>query len=278
MKFWKILKRQIEQTLPEWRDKFLSYKNLKKQLKIMCPKDARTPPKLDACQVHHFLCLLEVEIDKFNTFFVNMEEEYIIKWKLLQDRVDRAMDYSDAELMSLGREIVDFHGEMILLENYSALNYTGLVKIIKKHDKRTGALLRLPFIQEVLNQPFFETDVLNSLVKECEMILNILFANNDEPTFPCSSTSEETEEGEDEDGCGSNVTEDENKEKLMQAPNELAEIENMENLFIKLTLSALRTLEEIRGRSSMLMYAEFLQKQEIETKRSGKVCGNKRKR
>lgn len=46
--------------------------------------------------------------------------------QLLQDKVDRAMDYSDAELMSLGREIVDFHGEMVLLENYSALNYTGM--------------------------------------------------------------------------------------------------------------------------------------------------------
>lgn len=126
------------------------------------------------------------------------------------------------------------------------------MKIIKKHDKRTGALLRLPFIQEVLNQPFFETDVLNSLVKECEMILHIFFANNDEPSFPCSSTNEETEEDEDEDGCGSNVIKDENNDKLMQAPNELAEIENMENVFIKLTLSALRTLEEIRGRSSMV--------------------------
>jgi len=45
----------------------------------------------------------------------------------LQDRVDRAMDYSDVELMSLWREIVDFHGEMVLLENYSALNYTGMI-------------------------------------------------------------------------------------------------------------------------------------------------------
>lgn len=43
----------------------------------------------------------------------------------LQDRVARAID-SNAELMSLGREIVDFHGEMVLLENYTALNYTGM--------------------------------------------------------------------------------------------------------------------------------------------------------
>lgn len=43
----------------------------------------------------------------------------------LQDRVARAKD-SAIELMSVGREIVDFHGEMVLLENYSALNYTGI--------------------------------------------------------------------------------------------------------------------------------------------------------
>lgn len=42
----------------------------------------------------------------------------------LQDRVAEAKD-STEELMRVGREIVDFHGEMVLLENYSALNYTG---------------------------------------------------------------------------------------------------------------------------------------------------------
>lgn len=29
------------------------------------------------------------------------------------------------EMMKIRKEIVDFHGEMVLLENYSALNYTG---------------------------------------------------------------------------------------------------------------------------------------------------------
>lgn len=42
----------------------------------------------------------------------------------LQDRVLRALDLNE-ELVTVGREIVDFHGEMVLLENYSALNYTG---------------------------------------------------------------------------------------------------------------------------------------------------------
>lgn len=44
----------------------------------------------------------------------------------LQDRVDSAKD-SNVDLMIVGREIVDLHGEMVLLENYSALNYTGIL-------------------------------------------------------------------------------------------------------------------------------------------------------
>jgi len=44
----------------------------------------------------------------------------------LQDRVARAAGQeSKEELMRVRKEIVDFHGEMVLLENYSALNYTG---------------------------------------------------------------------------------------------------------------------------------------------------------
>lgn len=34
------------------------------------------------------------------------------------------------ELMRIRKEIVDFHGEMVLLENYSALNYTGILFFI----------------------------------------------------------------------------------------------------------------------------------------------------
>ena len=47
----------------------------------------------------------------------------LVEMQELQDRV--ANKDSNEELMKIGREIVDFHGEMILLENYSALNYTG---------------------------------------------------------------------------------------------------------------------------------------------------------
>ncbi|KAG6492683.1 hypothetical protein ZIOFF_047648 [Zingiber officinale] len=54
----------------------------------------------------------------------------------------------------------------------------GLVKILKKYDKRTGALIRQPFIEKVLQQPFFTTDLLYKLVKECVTMLDHLFPSN----------------------------------------------------------------------------------------------------
>lgn len=37
----------------------------------------------------------------------------------------RAKVFNYEEMLKIRKEIVDFHGEMVLLENYSALNYTG---------------------------------------------------------------------------------------------------------------------------------------------------------
>ena len=99
MKFWKILSNLIEETLPEWRDKFLSYKDLKKQLKLIYPThqpnnkrrrldhptstaDEETETQVSK-ELVDFLRLLEVEIDKFNAFFVDKEEEYVIRWKVM---------------------------------------------------------------------------------------------------------------------------------------------------------------------------------------------------
>ncbi|KMT02865.1 hypothetical protein BVRB_8g194430 [Beta vulgaris subsp. vulgaris] len=260
MKFGKSLSNQIEETLPEWRDKFLSYKDLKKKLKLIVPKsnnggdesnndrpikrqridgeEGMTKEEVD------FLTLLEDELEKFNTFFVEKEEEYIIRLKELQDRVAKTNACNYEEMLKISKEIVDFHGEMVLLENYSALNYTGLVKILKKYDKRTGALIRLPFIQRVLQQPFFTTDLLYKLVKECERMLDLLFPTNDEPTTaPSSHDVDET--------CDCTTTSTTaNTNGLLKCPKELAEIEYMESLYMKSTISALRALKEIRSKSS----------------------------
>ncbi|KAK4344891.1 hypothetical protein RND71_035067 [Anisodus tanguticus] len=96
-------------------------------------------------------------------------------------------------MTKIKKDIIDFHGEMVLLINYSNINYTGLAKILKKYDKRTGGLLRLPYIQKVLQQPFFITDVISKLVKECESTINSVFPTCDHKGKSISQQGEERE-------------------------------------------------------------------------------------
>ncbi|PIN21601.1 Protein involved in vacuolar polyphosphate accumulation, contains SPX domain [Handroanthus impetiginosus] len=267
MKFWKILRNLLDEIFPDWQDKLISYKDLKKHLKLIHPvmessKDLVNAgderpgkrPRLDDDQadggdeekdvtegMDDFVVLLEGEIRKFNKFFMDKEEDYIIRLKALKDYIAEARD-SEEELMKVGRKMVDFHGEMILLENYSALNYTGLLKILKKYDKRSGDLIRMPFIQKVLHEPFFRTDVLNKLVKECETIISSIFSRHEQLAPP-----EDTDQKE---GCREQPAGVEETTNHIRVPEELAEIECMENMYLKLSISALRALKQIRSGSS----------------------------
>ena len=66
------------------------------------------------------------------------------------------------------RALADFHGELVLMEHWVSLNYTALVKILKKHDKRSNLSLRSPSLVSVLQQPFYSTEVLTQLITKTE--------------------------------------------------------------------------------------------------------------
>ncbi|KAK1292913.1 SPX domain-containing protein 4 [Acorus calamus] len=185
MKFGKEFKTHLEETLPEWRDKFLCYKLLKKLLKNI-PANDNDDDGLDGLE-HWFVRILDVELEKFNDFFLDKEEDFIIRLRELKGRIDRVKEKTNEvgaftsesefseEMLDIRRAFVTIHGEMVLLKNYSSLNFAGLVKILKKYDKRTGGLLSLPFTQRALHQPFFTTEPLTSLVRACEASLELLF-------------------------------------------------------------------------------------------------------
>ncbi|CAN6451808.1 unnamed protein product [Victoria cruziana] len=152
MKFGKRLKWQIEESLPEWRDKFLSYKDLKRRVRLMSSSmedEAAGSSSLTSSgmvnrpstEEEEFILLLNAEIDKFNTFFMEREEEFVIRQKELQERIQSVIAMlgsnesrtSEAEFKEemgkLRKEMVNFHGEMVLLEHYSNLNYTGALSL-----------------------------------------------------------------------------------------------------------------------------------------------------
>ncbi|XP_020233319.1 SPX domain-containing protein 4 isoform X2 [Cajanus cajan] len=200
MKFGKEFKTHLEETIPEWRDKFLCYKPLKKLIKhhlntnnkantvpINLPLHLLQPPSSPQLMQAWFVRILNEELEKFNDFYVDKEEEFVIRFQELKERIERLKEKSSQsemytsdcefseEMMDIRKDLVTIHGEMVLLKNYSSLNFAGLIKILKKYDKRTGGLLRLPFTQLVLRQPFFTTEPLTRLVHECEENLELLF-------------------------------------------------------------------------------------------------------
>lgn len=223
MKFGKEFRTHLEETLPEWRDKFLCYKPLKKLLKHfpntnIPPVDHSTNTNQNvggepsqsggAAGVRNmsleefqdwFVTLLNEELEKFNDFYVDKEEEFVIRFQELKERIEQVRENSrrdrvaasenefSEEMMDIRKEFVTIHGEMVLLKNYSSLNFAGLIKILKKYDKRTGGLLRLPFTQLAAHQPFFTTEPLTRLVRECEANLELLFPLEEEVTESTSA-------------------------------------------------------------------------------------------
>ncbi|CAL5340246.1 unnamed protein product [Camellia sinensis] len=138
MKFGKRLKQQVQETLPGWHDKFLSYKDLKKLVRLISSAPPMMNGSLEFGKAEaEFMYLLNNEIEKFNSFFMEQEEDFVIRHKELQQRIERVteiwgpngsqpleMDYKE-EMGKIRKEIVNFHGEMVLLMNYSNINYTG---------------------------------------------------------------------------------------------------------------------------------------------------------
>jgi SPX domain protein involved in polyphosphate accumulation len=75
MKFGKRLKKQVEESLPEWRDKFLAYKRLKRLVRLV---PSSPPPRRRAAEAA-FVRLLDGEVDRFNAFFLEQEEDFVIR-------------------------------------------------------------------------------------------------------------------------------------------------------------------------------------------------------
>ncbi|CAM8933415.1 hypothetical protein QQ045_021797 [Rhodiola kirilowii] len=246
MKFGKELMIHLNETLPDWKDKYLCYKPLKKLLKAYTADDANADPLVDLQA--WFLRILNEELDKFNDFYVDKEEEFVIRFQELKERIEKVKEKNlkgkvftsesefSEEVMDIRKDFVTIHGEMVLLKNYSSLNFAGLNKILKKYDKRTGGLLRLPFTQLALHQPFFTTEHLTRLVLECEANLELLFPIEAE-VIESTSVSPDTKTQEPHNVVASS------SEKPSTHGEET-------NTLQQSTLSAIRTLQGLRKASS----------------------------
>lgn len=106
---------------------------------------------------NNFCKALSDTLHQLNDMFLAKEETSVIRVERLEH--DLAAPSTPEQLNNLHKQFVDFHGEVLLLVHWSILAYTATVKILKKHHKRTGLLVKAPQLGNLLSQPFCSTEV-----------------------------------------------------------------------------------------------------------------------
>ncbi|CAG8460579.1 8035_t:CDS:2 [Diversispora eburnea] len=148
---------QIKATLHlEWKNYYVDYDGLKKILKQGEEREGGYTDKDETA----FFEKLDKELEKVYTFQNTKYEEIKNRVQSCEKIVesvskDRSLNahqtYSDIK-----RQINSITEELNELAKYARLNYTGIIKIIKKHDRRTRYFLRPMFSVRLNACPFYK--------------------------------------------------------------------------------------------------------------------------
>ncbi|KAL1916600.1 uncharacterized protein VTP21DRAFT_5791 [Calcarisporiella thermophila] len=154
MKFGVRLKDSI---YPEWQEQYLDYNALKNQLKQACNKEGGYTEKDES----EFVERLDKELEKINSFHANTLhelEQRASDCDAHASNIDQYRESAPMRLQNLLDEINTIVDSVNRLSQFARLNYTGFLKIVKKHDKRVRYILR-PMLVVRLNQcPFWKVD------------------------------------------------------------------------------------------------------------------------
>ncbi|KAK6581848.1 hypothetical protein PZA11_005545 [Diplocarpon coronariae] len=187
MKFGEQLRTSV---IKEYQWYYIAYDELKEQLKtewVTPPTKAEPKGKRrewSESDESTFLDRLEQELDKVHTKqkvkaieigrrIGNSEKEVRDVVSRLDNRgpIGREGDSNnddaptEEEFMMLEEDLSDIIADVHDLAKFVQLNYTGFQKIIKKHDKQTGWMLRPVFATRLKARPFFKDNYDADIVK-----------------------------------------------------------------------------------------------------------------
>ncbi|KAF5827250.1 hypothetical protein DUNSADRAFT_1064 [Dunaliella salina] len=137
-----------------------------------------------------FVSALDARLASLNNMFLEREEDAVIRLDCLQHEV-KSCGADLESRRSLHKRLVDMHGEVLLLAHWSVLAYTATVKILKKHHKRTGLLLRAPHLENLLSQPFCSTEIMTQLASKAEESIKELGGSVLGPGLDSASSGED---------------------------------------------------------------------------------------
>eukprot|EP00198_Chlamydomonas_reinhardtii_P010355 XP_001699692.1 predicted protein [Chlamydomonas reinhardtii] len=208
MKFARLLRTTAED-LPELQCLFHIYKHLKKQLKQLPARaegasavgqqlkaDEGTTATASSApddEEAKFTVVLTDHLQRLNDRFLEREETCVIQLERLE--AEAAQCTATARAASAGLAVATAAAaaaangtaapeetytvggappQVLLLVHWSVLAYTATVKILKKHHKRTGLLLRAPQLGDLLSQPFCSSELMTGLARKAEACIQRL--------------------------------------------------------------------------------------------------------
>ncbi|AAS54470.1 AGL020Wp [Eremothecium gossypii ATCC 10895] len=133
---------------PPWKDWYIDYDGLKKLLKEsvikdlgLSPKESKRKGKGDtdehwtARNESNFVEALDRELEKVYSFQSGKYTEIMGKLERLEEELDGADALQSLDLGHIREELEQALTEAQELDRFSRLNFTGFIKIVKKHDK-----------------------------------------------------------------------------------------------------------------------------------------------
>ena len=115
----------------EWSDQYMKYKQLKKLLK---KRRDEVDEETHLLPLSEFKITLENEMQKVEKCYLQRLSEFTQQNDLLKTQYRQNARQSEED--SLSAAFVELYRLLTQLQNFAILNYTGFVKILKKHDKQ----------------------------------------------------------------------------------------------------------------------------------------------
>lgn len=191
MRFGKTLRTSI---YPPWKDYYIDYAKLKAMLREDASSEQDDErPWTDNDESNFSDEILNVQLHKVADFQAktlhSLEERIAKATETLQDLKSgedsqQKGDITTQRLKEVEKELDSILNEVRELKKYSNINYTGFLKIVKKHDRKRGTHYKVrPMLQvRLAKRPFNSEMVYNPLIKRLSVLYFAVRQQLDKPT------------------------------------------------------------------------------------------------
>ncbi|KAI8332947.1 VTC domain-containing protein [Choanephora cucurbitarum] len=155
---------------PEWTEYYIDYDGLKKRLR----KAEKDKPFTERDETE-FVELLDNNLEKVYAFHQEKIEDIKKRIELEDEKINAQIPSEDSvnEMSAIQESINLIADDINRLARYSRINYTGFLKIVKKHDRHTDYVLRPMFMVRLNQCPFWNEDNDALLIKLSQLFSKV---------------------------------------------------------------------------------------------------------